>query len=129
MGTAQKAPKDIDEYIASFPAGVQAILKKIRATIRRVAPDAAEKISYQIPAFTLNGDLVYFAAFKNHIGFYPPVSGGDVQFRKEKAAYEGPKGNLKFPLDQPIPYALIGKLVKLRIQENLNKVSAKANKK
>jgi uncharacterized protein YdhG (YjbR/CyaY superfamily) len=128
MTLKPNTPKDFNEYVADFPVDVQAILKKIRVTIRKAAPDAAEKISYQMPAFTLNGELVYFAAFKHHIGLYPPVKGGDAQFRKQKAAYEGPNGNLKFPLDQPIPYALIGKIVKLRVKENLDKSSAKANK-
>jgi uncharacterized protein YdhG (YjbR/CyaY superfamily) len=109
--------------------GVQAILQKIRVTIRKAAPDAQETISYKIPAFTLNGQLVYFAAFKNHIGFYPPVSGGDQKFRNEKSLYEGPKGNLQFPLDQPIPYALIANIVKLRVKENLDKARAKSKKK
>ncbi len=125
MTTAKKAPKDIDEYIAGFPNEVQIILEKIRQTIRTAAPDAEEKISYQIPAFTLNGNLVYFAAFKSHIGFYPPVIGGDAKFQKEKFVYEGPKGNLKFPLDKPIPYALIGKLVKHRVKENLQQAETK----
>jgi uncharacterized protein YdhG (YjbR/CyaY superfamily) len=102
---------------------VQVILAKIRTTIRKAAPRAEETISYRMPAFTLNGHLVYFAAFKNHIGMYPPVTGGDENFRKQKSAYEGPKGNLKFPLDRPIPYALIGKLVKIRVGENLRKAN------
>jgi uncharacterized protein YdhG (YjbR/CyaY superfamily) len=114
-----QSPRDIDEYIADFPTDVQAILQKIRATIQKAAPDAQETISYKIPAFTLGGPLVYFAAFRKHIGFYPPVTGGDRKFRIEKSAYEGPKGNLKFSLDKPIPFALIGKIVKLRAKENL----------
>jgi uncharacterized protein YdhG (YjbR/CyaY superfamily) len=125
----QQLPGGIDEYIAGFPTDVQAILQKIRVTIRKAAPDAQETISYKIPAFTLNGQLVYFAAFKNHIGFYPPVAGGDKKFQNEKSLYEGPKGNLQFPLDQPIPYALIGKIVKLRVKENLDKARAKGKKK
>ncbi len=96
--------------------------------MRQAAPDAQETISYQIPAFTLHGQLVYFAAFKNHIGFYPPITGGDQQFKKAIAVYAGPKGNLKFPLDQPIPYPLIEKIVKIRAKENLARASAKGKK-
>jgi uncharacterized protein YdhG (YjbR/CyaY superfamily) len=129
MTVKPNTPKNFDEYVADFPADVQVILKEIRVTIRRAAPDAAEKISYRIPAFTLNGDLVYFAAFKRHIGLYPPIRGGDTRLRKEKAPYEGPKGNLKFPLDEPIPYTLIGRIVKLRVKENLDKTSTEAKKK
>ena len=128
MRTKQKAPKDIDEYIAGFPNDVQEVLKKIRMMIRKAAPDTEETISYQIPAFTLKGHLVYFAAFKNHIGFYPPVTGGDEKFKNEKSVYEGPKGNLKFPLDKPIPYTLIGKIVKLRVKENLKSAETKGEK-
>ena len=128
MTTAKKVPKDIDEYIAGFPDDVQTILEKLRQTILKAAPGAQEKISYQIPAFMLNGELVYFAAFKSHIGFYPPVTGGDEKFQLEKAVYEGPKGNLKFPFDKPIPYALIGKIVKLRVTENLQKSATKITK-
>ena len=127
MTAAKKVPKDIDEYIAGFPTEVQAILEKIRQTVRAAAPDAQEKISYQSPAFTLNGELVYFAAFKNHIGFYPPVTGGDAKFQTEKAVYEGPKGNLKFSFDKPIPYTLIGKIVKLQAKKNLQKTKEKSD--
>jgi uncharacterized protein YdhG (YjbR/CyaY superfamily) len=118
--TIQQTPGDIDIYIAGFPTNVQAILQK-KTTIRKAAQDVEETISYKIPAFTLNGQLVYFAAFKNHIGLYPPVAGCDLKFRNEKSRYEGPKSSLQFPLDQPIPYALIGKIVKLRVKENLDK--------
>ena len=119
MRTKPMAAKDIDGYIANFPNEVQIILEKIRITIKKAAPDAQETIGYQMPAFALKGHLVYFAAFKSHIGFYPPVAGGDDKFKKEKSVYEGPKGNLRFPLDQPVPYTLIGKIVKLRVKENL----------
>ena len=128
MRTKPKTAKDIDRYIANFPNEVQKILAKIRMTIKKAAPDAQETISYQMPAFTLKGHLVYFAAFKNHIGFYPPVTGGDVKFKKEKSVYEGPKGNLKFSLDKPVPYSLIGKIVKLRVKENLARAEAKDRK-
>jgi uncharacterized protein YdhG (YjbR/CyaY superfamily) len=127
MSPKRKAHKDIDAYIASFPADVQKILQKIRTTIRKAAPRAKEKISYSIPAFTLEGMLVYFAAFKNHIGLFPPVK-GDQELMKAVAAFAGPKGNLKFPLDAPIPYALIGKIVKLRVNENLERAKARAKK-
>ena len=113
---AKRAPRDIAEYIAAAPAAVQPILQKIRMTIRRAAPDAAERISYGIPTFALEGNLVHFATFKNHIGFYPPVR--DPKLRRETAIYAGEKGNLRFPLDRPIPYALITKLVKARVRES-----------
>ena len=113
-------PHNIDEYIASFPPEIQAILSKIRSTVRQAAPEAEEVISYNIPAFTLNGILVYFAAFKKHIGFYPPVR-GDARLEKSISVYAGEKGNLKFPLDQPIPYDLIERIVKLRVKQNASK--------
>lgn len=128
MRTKQKAPRDLDEYIAGFPDHVAAILEKIRMTIRKAAPAAEETISYRIPAFTLKGQLVYFAAFKNHIGFYPPVTAGDEKFKNRKSMYEGPKGNLRFPLDKPIPYSLITKIVKLRVKENLARAKAQSRK-
>ena len=129
MRAKQKAATNMDAYIAGFPDEVQEILKKIRMTIRKAAPEAQETINYQIPAFTLKGHLVYFAAFKNHIGFYPPVTGGDEKFKNDKAVYEGPKGNLRFPLDKPVPYALISKIVKFRLKENLARAQAKGHKK
>ncbi|MFZ0686200.1 MAG: DUF1801 domain-containing protein [Terriglobales bacterium] len=117
MPTARANPKTIDGYIVSFPPDVQAILEKIRCTIRNAAPGAIETIRYSIPTFTLNGVLVHFAAFKKHIGFYPPVR-GDAKLEKAASIYAGEKGNLRFPLDQPIPYRLIEKLVKLRVKQN-----------
>lgn len=125
MSAVQADISSIDDYIATQPPEVQAILRKIRSTIRNSAPTAIEKISYRMPAFALNGILVYFAAFKQHIGLYPPVRGGDRTLMKRKAKYEGPKGNLKFPLDQSIPYALIGRIVKLRARQNLAKMARK----
>jgi len=121
MPTGRAKPKSIDEYIASFSPEVQAILEKIRVTIGNAAPDAHETISYGMPAFWLNGALVYFATFKKHIGFYPPVS-GDQRLEKAISKYAGEKGNLQFPLDQPIPYGLIERIVKLRVKQ----ASAKA---
>jgi uncharacterized protein YdhG (YjbR/CyaY superfamily) len=121
MPSGRAKPKNIDEYIASFSPEVQAILEKIRLTIKNAAPDAQETISYNIPMFRLHGALVYFAAFKKHIGFYPPVR-GDAKLEKAISTYAGEKGNLQFPLDRPIPYGLIQRIVKLRVKQN----SAKA---
>lgn len=114
----------IDEYIANFPKDVQEILQKVRQTIREAAPDAQEKINYGIPTFTLNGNLVHFAGFKNHIGYYPTPSGIE-KFKKELSKYEGAKGSVQFPLDQPIPYDLISKITKFRVKEQLAKVKKK----
>ena len=120
--------KNIDEYIAGFPKDVQVILKKVRETIQKAAPDAEEKINYGIPTFVLNGNLVHYAAFKSHIGFYPTPSGIE-KFKRELSAYEGAKGSVKFPLDGPIPYGLITKIVKFRVKENLERAQAKGKKK
>jgi uncharacterized protein YdhG (YjbR/CyaY superfamily) len=128
MATGRAIPKNIDAYIAAFSPDVQTILERIRLTIHNVAPDAQETISYRIPAFTQHGVLVYFAAFKNHIGFYPPVS-GDARLQKAISPYAGEKGNLRFPLNQPIPYDLIERIVKLRVEQNLAKAAAKSKKK
>jgi uncharacterized protein YdhG (YjbR/CyaY superfamily) len=107
----------VDEYIAKFPKDVQAVLQKIRQTIHEAAPEASETISYQMPAFKLNGkNLVYFAAWKKHIGFYATPSGNEA-FKKELARYKGAKGSVQFPLDEPMPFDLIKKIVKFRIQE------------
>src|SRR5262245_53378567 len=110
-------PSDIDDYISQFPDDVQAVLQKVRKTIRKAAPDAEEVISYQMPAFKQNGILVYFAAWKKHIGFYPPIK-GDKSLQKAAARYAGSKGNLQFPLDEPIPYDLITRIVKLRVKQD-----------
>lgn len=110
--------KDIDEYVAGFPEDVQKILKKIRTTIRKAAPKAEEKISYGIPTFTLNDRyLIYFAGFKNHVSVYPAPR-GSAEFKEELAGYKGGKGTVQFPLDKPIPYELITRIVKFRIREN-----------
>ena len=114
----------IDEYIATFPEDIQAILEAVRATIKAAAPEAQEKISYQMPTFFLNGNLVHFAAFKKHIGFYPGSKDVRKKF-KALSTYEGQEGSLKFPLDKPIPYDLIGRIVKFRAEENLKKSEAK----
>lgn len=120
--------KEIDKFIAAYPEEVQTVLNKVRATIREAAPGADETINYGIPTFTLNGNLVHFSAFKTHIGFYPTPSGVE-KFKKELSKYEGAKGSVKFPLDQPIPYELIEKIVKFRVKENLAKAEAKKRKK
>lgn len=117
----------IDEYIATFPPDIQKILEKIRAIVKAAAPEAQEKISYQMPTFFLNGNLVHFAAFKNHIGFYPTPSGIE-KFKKELAGYQGAKGSVQFPLDEPIPYALISEIVKFRVKENSQAANTKENK-
>ena len=119
--------KTIDTYIANSPKDIQPILEKVRATIRKAAPKAEEIINYGIPTFTLDGNLVHFAGFKNHIGFYPTPSGIE-KFKKELSLYKGAKGSVQFPLDKPIPYALIGKIVKFRVKENLERAKSKKSK-
>lgn len=125
MAAARAKPQSIDQYIAARPPEARAILRKLRSTIKRAAPtEAQEIISYRIPAFRLHGILVYFAAFKNHIGIFPPIR-GDAKLEAAVAKYAGPKGNLKFPLDQPFPYALVARIVKFRVKQNLAKVRKK----
>jgi len=128
MKTNPAAPKNIDEYIAGFPPDIQELLERIRMTIRKAAPDAEEKISYQMPTFALKGNLVHFAACKNHIGFYPTPTGTE-KFQKELSIYKGAKGSVRFPLDRPMPFALISKIVKFRVKENLERAKAKEKKK
>jgi len=121
MAADRKRYTNIDEYIKTFPEDARIILEKIRQTIRKEAPGAVETISYQMPAFKLNGRvLVYFAGWKNHIGFYPTPS-GTAAFEKELSQYEAAKGSVKFPIDKPIPFDLIGKIVKYRVKENARK--------
>ncbi|MEA2235486.1 MAG: hypothetical protein QOC81_210 [Thermoanaerobaculia bacterium] len=127
MPVASRAPKNIDEYIAAFSPEVQEILEKIRSTVRGAAPAAEETISYRMPAFMQNGVLVYFAAFKHHIGLFPPVK-GDEKLAKAVAPYAGEKGNLRFPFDQPIPYALIKRIVTARVKQNKARAAAKKTK-
>jgi uncharacterized protein YdhG (YjbR/CyaY superfamily) len=127
MDATREQFKTIDGYIQTFPEEVQALLEKMRRTIRKAAPEAEEAISYQIPTFKLNGNLVHFAAFKNHIGLYPPIR-GDTSLEKAISPYAGEKGNLRFPLDQPIPYDLIERIVKLRVKQNLAKAVSKRKK-
>lgn len=109
--------KTVDEYISSFPLDIQDLLQQVRRTIREAAPDAREVISYQIPGFTFRGSLVWFAAFKNHIGFYPKASGIEA-FKEKLSAYEISKGTVRFPLDKPIPFGLIQEIVRFRVREN-----------
>jgi uncharacterized protein YdhG (YjbR/CyaY superfamily) len=128
MKTNPAVPKNIDEYIAGFPPDIQKLLERIRTTIRQAAPDAEETISYQMPTFTLKGNLVHFAAFKKHIGFYPTPTGIE-KFKEELSVYEGAKGSVQFPLDKAIPLDLISKIVKFRAKENQERAETKGNKK
>lgn len=118
----------IDAYIAGFPESTQELLQQVRQTVRSAAPDAEEVISYGMPTVKLNGNLVHFAAFKNHIGFYPAPQGLDA-FKEELAGYKGGKGSVQFPLDQPLPLALIAKITAYRVEQNLAKAAAKGKKK
>jgi uncharacterized protein YdhG (YjbR/CyaY superfamily) len=127
MRTDRPHAKNIDEYIAGFAPDVQDILQKVRTTISTAAPQAEEVISYQMPTFKLEGNLVHFAAFKNHIGLYPTPSGTE-KFRKELSPYETGKGSIRFPLDGPIPYDLISRIVKFRVEENLERAEARRKK-
>ena len=120
MLAQKKQVRTIDDYVKTFPKNTQKILETMRQTIRKAAPHAVEAISYQIPTFKLNGNLVHFAAFKNHIGFYP-TSSGTKAFKKELSHYKGAKGSVQFPLDEPIPYDLVKKIVKFRVKENQEK--------
>lgn len=120
--------KSIDEYILQFPAEVQEILKTVRKVIKESAPDATEKISYQMPTFFLHGNLVHFAAYKNHIGFYPTSSGINA-FKHKLSEYKGGKGSVQFPIEKPLPYELISEIVKFRVIENIKKAEEKLKKK
>ncbi len=128
MDIDRTPPKNIDEYIANFPRDVQEILEKIRATIQKAAPDAEETISYGMPAFKLKGILVYFAAHKKHIGFYPG-SAGIEKFKRELSDYEEAKGTVRFPFGKPIPYDIITLIVKFRVKDNWERAEAKKRKK
>lgn len=128
MKTKQKQPTTIDEYIADFPRDVQPLLEKVRAAIRKAAPNAVEKISYQMPTFVQEGNLIHFAGYNHHIGLYPgsrPIE----QFKDELSKYETSKGTVRLPLDKPIPVGLIGKITKFCVKRNLEKAAAKAAKK
>ena len=123
----KKQLQTVDEYIDAFPPDVQKVLQKMRQTIHKAAPQADEKINYQMPAFVLHGNLVFFAAYKAHIGFYPTPSGIE-QFKDEIAKYTWAKGSVQFPLDQPMPYALVTRITKFRVKENLERAQAKAGR-
>ena len=114
----------IDDYIKSFPPGIKKLLQQVRASIQKAAPGAEETIKYAMPTFMLNGNLLHFAAFKNHIGLYPTPNGIEA-FKKELSVYKGAKGSVQFPLDQPMPLELIGKIVKYRVAENMAKAKKK----
>ena len=118
----------IDEYIGTFPADIQVILQELRGTIHAAAPEATEKISYQMPTFYLKGNLVHFAAFKGHIGFYPAPSGIEA-FQQELAGYKSSKGAVQFPIGEPLPLELISRIVRFRAEENLKIAEEKARKK
>ena len=119
--------KRIDDYIAGFPPKTRTALRKVRAALRKAAPKAEETISYRIPALRGNGMLVYFAGFKNHVGMFPPVR-GDARLVAALARYRGPKGNLRFPLTEPMPLALITRIGKLRAKQDREKADAKRRK-
>ena len=127
MALAPNSPATINEYISAFPPEVQEILQQIRLVLRRTAPDAQEVISYRMPAFKQGEVLVYFGAFKRHIGLYPPVR-GDADIAKAALPYAGENGNLRFALDQPIPYALIERIARHRVKQSLAKVIGKRGK-
>jgi uncharacterized protein YdhG (YjbR/CyaY superfamily) len=127
MGDNKITYNTIDEYILEFPPEIQEILRTIRKVIKESAPDAQEKISYQMPAFVLHGNLVYFAAWKNHIGFYPTPSSTEA-FKDELLKYKVAKGTIQFSLQEPIPYELISKIVKFRVAENIKRAEDKLKK-
>jgi len=121
-------PTNIDEYIANFPEDIQKILQELRVTIQASAPEAEEAISYQMPTFKLKGNLVHFAAYKKHIGFYPTPRGIEA-FAEELSVYKGSKGTVQFPIDQPLPLDLISRIVCFRVADNLEKAAGKAKRK
>lgn len=127
MESGRISHASIDAYIAASPSAVRPVLEKIRGAIRKAAPDAEETISYQMPAFRQRGILLYFAAFKKHIGLYPPVR-GDARLERAVAPYAGAKGNLRFPLEQPIPLALIERIARFRVKQELAETQAKRKK-
>lgn len=122
------SPNTIDEFIANFPPNIQALLQQIRAVIHEAAPEAAETISYGIPTFTLNGNLVHFSAYKNHIGFYPAPSGIE-QFKDALAKYQKGKGTIQFPINEPIPFELVREVTLFRLAENKRKAEQKKTQK
>ena len=124
MKRRRTAPKDINQYIAAFPPAVRAKLRTIRGAIRKAAPQAKEAIKYQMPTFTQHGNLVHFAAYQHHIGFYPAPRALE-QFKEELSAYEGSMGAVRFPLDKPVPVGLIGRIVKFRVQQDRERAAAR----
>ncbi len=127
-GTKQSTlPTNIDQYVAAFPPNIRVLLQKLRLTIKKAAPAAEETISYRIPTFRLEGNLVHFAAFKKHLGFFP-TSSGISHFKEELSSYKGAKGSVQFPFDKPIPYGLITRIVKFRVRENLQRAATKGTK-
>jgi uncharacterized protein YdhG (YjbR/CyaY superfamily) len=127
MSAAERAPASVDAYIAGFPPEVRAVLRRMRATIRKAAPDAVEKISWGMPAYSLDGMLTFFAAFKGHVSFFPGPEGIE-KFKRELAPYGTSKGTVRFPLGTPVPYGLIGRIVKFRVKENKARAAAKRTK-
>ena len=127
MDSSKKSPQTIDEYMANFPAQAQTVMQRLRALIHEIAPEATEKISYGIPTFVLGQNLVHFAAYKNHIGFYP-ASSGIAHFEEELKDYETSKGTVRFPLDKPIPYDLVRRITEFRVAENRARAQAKKPK-
>jgi uncharacterized protein YdhG (YjbR/CyaY superfamily) len=127
MITNKNTPKDIDDYIASFSKNVQEILQKLRETIRKAAPEALETINYAMPTFKLHGNLVHFAAYKSHIGFYPAPS-GIAAFKNDLKGFKTSKGAIQFPIDKPLPFDIITKVVKYRVTENKERAEKKAKK-
>lgn len=124
---SKRTPRNVDEYISGFPKDVQEKLEKLRAIIREAAPEAEEKISYQMPTFVLEGNLIHFAAYKKHIGFYPTPSGIE-KFKAKLSEYKWAKGSIQFPLDEPIPYELVREIVAYRVKENMEKAESKRKK-
>lgn len=127
MSAAERAPASVDAYIAGFPPEVRTVLRKIRATVREAAPAAVEKISWGMPAYSLDGMLTFFAAFKAHVSFFPGAEGIE-KFKKELAPYGTSKGTVRFPLGTPVPYGLLGRIVKFRVKENRARAAAKRTK-
>ncbi len=120
MAMNKKIPKTIDDYIGRYPEEVQRLLTRMRRTIQKAAPQAKEKIRYRIPTFTLRGNLVHFGAFTTHISFFP-TSSGITAFQKELSTYKTSRGTVQFPFDKPLPLALVGRIVKFRVKESLDK--------
>ncbi len=127
MTPGRQLPTTIDAYMAGFPPEVQAKLEQIRRTIKHAAPDASETIKYRMPTFVWHGNLIHFAAFKQHIGLYPTPTGIEA-FKKDLAAYHGAKGSVQFPLDKPLPLGLISRIVKFRVKENRERARSKAKR-